>query len=55
MHSTSVSLLECLREPASDDAWARFVRIYTPLLGLDADTWRERQQRLRQQGIAVPP
>lgn len=32
MHSTSVSLLERLRQPASEDAWARFVRLYTPLL-----------------------
>ena len=32
MHSTSLSLLERLRQPASQDAWARFVRLYTPLL-----------------------
>lgn len=32
MHSTSLSLLERLREPGAQDAWARFVRLYTPLL-----------------------
>jgi RNA polymerase sigma-70 factor, ECF subfamily len=32
MESTSVSLLECLREPAQESAWVRFVELYTPLL-----------------------
>jgi RNA polymerase sigma-70 factor (ECF subfamily) len=32
MHTTPISLLERLRQPAADDAWARFVRLYTPLL-----------------------
>ena len=32
MHSTHGSLLERLRTPADADAWARFVRIYTPFL-----------------------
>jgi RNA polymerase sigma-70 factor (ECF subfamily) len=31
MHTTSASLLERLRVPTDDD-WARFVRLYTPLL-----------------------
>jgi RNA polymerase sigma-70 factor (ECF subfamily) len=29
---TSASLLEGLRQPANDQAWARFVELYTPLL-----------------------
>src|SRR5690349_13376275 len=29
---TPVSLLERLREPAQEQAWARFVELYTPLL-----------------------
>jgi len=32
MHTTPVSLLERLRQPGSDEAWSRFVRLYTPLL-----------------------
>jgi RNA polymerase sigma-70 factor, ECF subfamily len=32
MHTTPISLLERLRQPGADDAWARFVRLYTPLL-----------------------
>jgi RNA polymerase sigma-70 factor (ECF subfamily) len=32
MHTTPVTLLERLRQPAADEAWARFVRLYTPLL-----------------------
>ena len=32
MHTTSVSLLERLREPGEQDAWKRFVQLYTPLL-----------------------
>jgi len=32
MHTTSVSLLERLRQPDAHDAWARFVQLYTPLL-----------------------
>jgi RNA polymerase sigma-70 factor (ECF subfamily) len=30
--STSVSLLERLRQPGQPDAWSRFVELYTPLL-----------------------
>jgi RNA polymerase sigma-70 factor (ECF subfamily) len=29
---TPASLLECLRQPAQEQAWARFVELYTPLL-----------------------
>jgi RNA polymerase sigma-70 factor (ECF subfamily) len=32
VHTTSVSLLQRLREPAAQEAWARFVDLYTPLL-----------------------
>lgn len=32
MDSTPLSLLKRLREPADQDAWTRFVRLYTPLL-----------------------
>ena len=32
MHSTPLSLLERLRHPADQDAWSRFVRLYTPLM-----------------------
>jgi RNA polymerase sigma-70 factor (ECF subfamily) len=32
MDSTSVSLLERLRQPGDAEAWARFVHLYTPLL-----------------------
>jgi len=32
MHTTPVSLLEQLRRPSADQAWERFVRLYTPLL-----------------------
>jgi RNA polymerase sigma-70 factor (ECF subfamily) len=32
MHTTPVSLLARMRQPANQDAWRRFVRIYTPLL-----------------------
>ena len=32
MNTTSPSLLERLRQPAEQDAWARFVKLYTPLL-----------------------
>jgi RNA polymerase sigma-70 factor (ECF subfamily) len=32
MHTTSVSLLDRLRRPADQWAWARFVDLYTPLL-----------------------
>jgi RNA polymerase sigma-70 factor (ECF subfamily) len=32
MDTTSVSLLERLRQPADKEAWERFVRLYTPLL-----------------------
>lgn len=32
MNTTSVSLLERLRQPEAAEAWQRFVRLYTPLL-----------------------
>src|SRR6266516_4097954 len=32
MDTTSVSLLERLREPAQQEAWGRFVDLYTPLI-----------------------
>jgi RNA polymerase sigma-70 factor (ECF subfamily) len=32
MNTTSVSLLQRLREPSAQDAWARFAELYTPLL-----------------------
>src|SRR5437868_8732898 len=32
MDTTSLSLLERLRQPDQADAWARFVKLYTPLL-----------------------
>jgi RNA polymerase sigma-70 factor (ECF subfamily) len=32
MDTTSFSLLERLRSPAEREAWARFVKLYTPLL-----------------------
>ena len=32
MYTTSSSLLERLRRPDAGEAWARFVRLYTPLL-----------------------
>jgi RNA polymerase sigma-70 factor (ECF subfamily) len=32
MHTTPLSLLERLRQPADAEAWTRFVRLYTPLL-----------------------
>jgi len=32
MHTTSVSLLDRLRDPAAQNAWERFVKVYTPLL-----------------------
>lgn len=32
MNSTSISLLERLRERHEEDAWERFVQLYTPLL-----------------------
>src|SRR5206468_3361375 len=32
MHTTPVSLLERLRQPANPDTWSRFVKLYTPLL-----------------------
>lgn len=32
MHQTPISLLERLRSPGDQDAWVRFVRLYTPLL-----------------------
>jgi RNA polymerase sigma-70 factor (ECF subfamily) len=32
MHTTPVSLLERVRQPGEQEAWSRFVDIYTPLL-----------------------
>src|ERR1700716_2727364 len=32
MHTTSVSLLQRLRQQPAADTWERFVRLYTPLL-----------------------
>src|SRR5438552_17277524 len=32
MYTTPVSLLERLHQPAADEAWQRFVKLYTPLL-----------------------
>ena len=32
MHTTPISLLERVRQPADHEAWARFVELYTPLL-----------------------
>jgi RNA polymerase sigma-70 factor (ECF subfamily) len=32
MHTTSVSLLQRLRQPGEAEAWERFVSLYTPLL-----------------------
>ena len=32
MHTTSISLLESLRDGAAQEAWRRFVWLYTPLL-----------------------
>ena len=32
MHTTSVSLLQPLRQPSANDAWAKFVDLYTPLI-----------------------
>ena len=32
MPPTPASLLERLRDPAAEDAWRRFVELYTPLL-----------------------
>src|SRR5215470_6196124 len=32
MHTTSITLLERLRTPANQEAWGRFVDLYTPLL-----------------------
>jgi RNA polymerase sigma-70 factor (ECF subfamily) len=32
MYTTSVSLLERLRQPSEQEAWSRFVKLYTPLL-----------------------
>jgi RNA polymerase sigma-70 factor (ECF subfamily) len=38
MHTTSVSLIERLRRPGDQEAWARLVELYTPLL----DQWAHR-------------
>jgi RNA polymerase sigma-70 factor (ECF subfamily) len=37
-HRTPISLLEKLRQPSAQDAWRRFVQLYTPLLF----TWARR-------------
>ncbi len=39
MYTTSVSLLERLKQPAAREAWTRFVDLYTPLLF----SWARRQ------------
>lgn len=39
MDSTPVSLLQRLRQPPADDAWRRFVELYTPLLYYWACRW----------------
>jgi RNA polymerase sigma-70 factor, ECF subfamily len=38
MHTTSASLLDRLRQPGEEDAWTRFVKLYSPLLY----TWAHR-------------
>ena len=38
MHTTSASLLDRLRQPGEEDAWTRFVQLYSPLLY----TWAHR-------------
>jgi RNA polymerase sigma-70 factor (ECF subfamily) len=47
MHTTSISLLERLRQPAAQEAWVRFVDLYTPLLYYWA-----RQLHLQDQDVA---
>lgn len=32
MHTTSITLLERLRQPSDPEAWCHFVELYTPLL-----------------------
>jgi RNA polymerase sigma-70 factor (ECF subfamily) len=32
IHTTSISLLERLKQPAAQESWTRFVNLYTPLL-----------------------
>src|SRR5690242_20425775 len=32
MHTTPVSLLERVRQPTDQEAWSRFVQLYTPLI-----------------------
>jgi RNA polymerase sigma-70 factor (ECF subfamily) len=32
MNTTSISLLQRLRQPGEQEAWARFVKLYTPML-----------------------
>jgi RNA polymerase sigma-70 factor, ECF subfamily len=39
MHSTHVSLLVRLRRPDDEEAWTRFVQLYTPLLLHWASKW----------------
>lgn len=47
METTSLSLLERLREPGQHESWARFARLYTPLLFIWA-----RRLGLREQDAA---
>src|SRR5262245_57884451 len=44
MHTTPVSLLEQLRQPAPGDAWDRFARLYPPLLFFWARRLEEQEQ-----------
>jgi RNA polymerase sigma-70 factor (ECF subfamily) len=37
MHTTSATLLDRVRDPANQEAWERFVQLYTPLLYSWAD------------------
>jgi len=53
MNTTSVSLLERLRQPTAQQAWQRFVDLYTPLLYYWA--CRHRQCRLPDQGPSAAP
>lgn len=44
MDSTPASLLYRLREPSDDEAWRRFVKIYTPLLYHWVERWGMQSQ-----------
>jgi RNA polymerase sigma-70 factor (ECF subfamily) len=48
MNTTSASLLERLRQPAAQEDWDRFVRLYTPLLFY----WARHTLHLQQQDAA---